>query len=149
MSDEARLRFWMVVLSLVGLGIAGYIAIVERGGGSPVCVAGGGCETVAQSEYSEILGVNVAVVGIVGYVSLLAAALVGDDIGRGAGLLFGMVGFGFSLYLTYLELFVIDAICQWCVASAVVMAVLLALAMVRALHYLGRPSTGWRREGAN
>ena len=60
------------------------------------------------------------------------------DPGRFGGFLGALIGFGFSLYLTYLELFVIDAICQWCVASAVLMALSLAVAATRAFAYAGR-----------
>ena len=60
-------------------------------------------------------------IGIAGYVLILASAAVPGEPGRFGGFVTAMIGFGFSLYLTYLELFVIDAICQWCVASAVLM----------------------------
>ena len=76
--------------------------------------------------------------GIFGYALLLIAALVPGDAGRFGGFLTALVGFGFSAYLTYLELFVIDAICQWCVASAVLMALSLAVAATRAFVYAGR-----------
>ena len=79
-----------------------------------------------------------AAIGISGYVVLLAAALVPGDAGRFGGFLAALVGFGFSAYLTYLELFVIDAICQWCVASAVMMALSLAVAAARAFAYTGQ-----------
>ncbi len=92
---------------------------------------------MANSEYSHIAGVNVAVFGIIGYVLLLAAAAIPGDPGRFGGFLAAVVGFGFSAYLTYLELFVIDAICQWCVASAVLMALLLGLNVARAVAYAG------------
>jgi uncharacterized membrane protein len=59
-------------------------------------------------------------------------------VGRFGGFLTALVGFGFSAYLTYLELFVIDAICQWCVASAILMALSLAVAGTRAFAYGGR-----------
>jgi uncharacterized membrane protein len=101
-------------------------------------VAGGsGCQTVADSSYSHLFGVNVAVFGIGGYVLLLGAALTPGDGGRFAGLLLALVGFGFSAYLTYLELFTIDAICQWCVASAVLMTMELVLNVIRAIGYTG------------
>jgi hypothetical protein len=61
--------------------------------------------------------------------------------GRFGGFLAALVGFGFSAYLTYLELFVIDAICQWCVASAVLMGLSLAVAAARAFAYTGRELT--------
>ena len=103
-----------------------------------MCLAGGhGCETVANSKYSHLAGINVAVIGIGGYVLLLASTLVRGDAGRFSGLLFAAIGFGFSLYLTYLELFVIDAICQWCVGSAVLMTALLAVNAMRAIGYAG------------
>jgi uncharacterized membrane protein len=139
MPTERNLRIAAVVLALIGIGIATYIVIADSGGGAPKCLAGGsGCETVADSHYSHLAGINVAVFGIFGYVVLLAAALVPGDAGRFGGFLAALVGFGFSAYLTYLELFVIDAICQWCVASAVVMSLSLAVAAARAVAYTGR-----------
>jgi uncharacterized membrane protein len=140
--SERNLRIAAVVLALLGLGVATYIAIAESGGGAPKCIAGGGgCETVAASKYSHLAGINVAVLGIAGYVALLVAALVPGDPGRFGGFLGALIGFGFSAYLTYLELFVIDAICQWCVASAVLMTLSLAVAATRAFAYAGHGLT--------
>jgi uncharacterized membrane protein len=136
--SERNLRIAAFVLAVAGIGVATYIAIAESGGGAPKCIAGGGgCETVAESKYADLAGINVAVLGIFGYVLLLVAAIVPGDLGRFGGFLTALIGFGFSLYLTYLELFVIDAICQWCVASAVLMALSLAVAAIRALVYAG------------
>jgi uncharacterized membrane protein len=137
MSENAYRRLGGI-LSLVGLGIAIYITAAEAGGGAPACVAGGhGCQTVADSSYSELAGVNVSVLGIGGYLVLLAAFVMPGDAARFAGLVAALIGFGFSLYLTYLELFTIDAICQWCVASAVVMTAILVVATLRAIRYSG------------
>jgi uncharacterized membrane protein len=138
-STERKLRTAAALLALAGIGVATYIAIAESGGGTPKCLVGGtGCETVAESRYSELAGINVAVIGIFGYALLLAGALVPGDAGRFGGFLTALVGFGFSAYLTYLELFVIDAICQWCVVSAVLMTLSLAVAATRAFAYTGR-----------
>ncbi len=138
---EGTLRAVATFVAAFGIGIAAYIAIADSGGGSPVCLAGGtGCETVANSSYSHLLGVNVAVFGIVGYVVLLAAALLRGDAARMAGFGVSLAGFGFSVYLTYLELFKIEAICQWCVASAVLMTVLFALNAARMVGYVGKPA---------
>jgi uncharacterized membrane protein len=124
-----------------GIGVAVYIAIADSGGGSPVCIAGGrGCETVANSSYSHLLGVNVAVFGIVGYLLLLAAALLRGDAARMAGFGVSLAGFGFSVYLTYIELFKIEAVCQWCVASAVLMTALFGLNAARMVGYVGKPA---------
>lgn len=136
---EGTLRGIATFVAAFGIGVATYIAIADSGGGSPVCLAGGsGCETVANSSYSHLLGVNVAVFGIVGYVLLLAAALLQGDTARMAGFGVSLAGFGFSVYLTYLELFKIEAICQWCVASAVLMTVLFGLNAVRMIGYVGK-----------
>ncbi|HXF00827.1 MAG TPA: vitamin K epoxide reductase family protein [Solirubrobacterales bacterium] len=138
MPRERVLRTVAAALSFAGIGVATYIAIADAGGGSPVCLAGGhGCATVAKSHYSHLAGINVAVFGILGYVLILAAALTPGDLGRFGGFLLAAIGFGFSVYLTYLELFVIDAICHWCVASAVLMALLLAVNATRAFTYAG------------
>ena len=138
MPSETVVRRVAAGIAIAGIGVATYITIADAGGGAPQCLAGGhGCATVAQSHYSHIAGINVAVFGIVGYVLLLAAALTPGDVGRFGGLMGSLIGFGFSFYLTYLELFVIDAICQWCVASAVLMTLLLAVNAVRAFAYAG------------
>ena len=74
--SEGTLRRIATFVATFGIGVATYIAIADSGGGSPVCIAGGGgCETVANSTYSHLLGVNIAVFGIVGYVLLLAASV--------------------------------------------------------------------------
>jgi uncharacterized membrane protein len=122
-----------------GIGVATYIAIADSGGGSPVCIAGGGCQTVADSSYSHLLGVNIAVFGVAGYVLLLAMSLLRGDGARMAGFGISLVGFGYSVYLTYLELFKIEAICQWCVASAALMTILFALCAMRMVGYVGKP----------
>jgi len=132
------LRGVATFLATFGIGVATYIAIADSGGGSPVCVAGGhGCQTVAESSYSHLLGVNIAIFGIGGYVILLGAALLRGDAARMVGFAVALVGFGYSLYLTYLELFTIDAICQWCVASAILMTLLFAANTTRMLAYVG------------
>lgn len=75
--------------------------------------------------------------GIVGYVSLLFCALLRGDGARMTGFGLALIGLGYSVYLTYLELFVIDAICQWCLTSAVVMTALFAINATRMVRYVG------------
>jgi uncharacterized membrane protein len=140
-ASEGTLRRIATFVATFGIGVATYIAIADSGGGSPICLAGGsGCQTVADSTYSHLLGVNIAVFGIVGYVLLLVASLLRGDGARMAGFGVSLVGFGYSVYLTYLELFKIEAVCQWCVASAVLMTVLFGLNAVRMVAYVGRPA---------
>ena len=142
MPSERTLRIAAAAIAIVGIGVATYITIADSGGGAPACLAGGqGCTTVANSPYSHVAGINVAVFGIVGYVLLAIAAATSGDAGRFGGLVLSLVGFGFSAYLTYLELFVIDAICQWCVASAGLMTLLLIVNATRAFGYAGAELT--------
>jgi uncharacterized membrane protein len=138
---EGTLRRIATFIAAFGVGVAAYIAIEAAGGDAPTCLAGSsGCETVANSSYSHLLGVNIAVFGIVGYALLLAVALLRGDAARMAGFGLSLIGFGYSVFLTYLELFKIEAICHWCVASAVLMTVLFGLNAVRMVGYVGRPA---------
>lgn len=137
---EGTLRGIATFASTIGAGVATYIAIADSGGGSPVCVGGShGCETVAESSYSHLFGVNIAIFGIVGYLLLFAAAMARGDGARMAGFVVSLVGFGYSVFLTYLELFVIKAVCQWCVFSAILMTVLFTANAIRMVRYVGTP----------
>ena len=93
---------------------------------------GGGCHTVQQSEYSELAGIPVAVLGLVAYATLLVAAILPGPLGRALGLFTAVVGVGFSAWLTYAELVLIDAVCAWCVSSAVLITLALILTAWRA-----------------
>jgi uncharacterized membrane protein len=136
--NEGTLQRLIAFAAALGVGVAVYIAIADSGGGAPACLAGGsGCQTVADSTYSHLAGVNVAVFGIVGYVLLLASAFFANDAARFGGFVVALGGFGFSVYLTYIELFKIDAICEWCVASAVLMTILFLLNATRLIGYAG------------
>jgi len=126
----------MTALAIIGLAVAAYLAVTKLMGGAPVCGPLQGCETVASSEYSDVLGIPVAVYGVAFSIVLVALsaawwrradrrALLG---GYGLGLLGSLVVAG----LTYLELFVIHAICVYCVVYAVTVVagfVLAAIAM--------------------
>jgi len=140
--SEQRLRIALAGLAIAGLAIATYLTVVHYDGGDPVCLAGGhGCATVQESDYAKTAGLPVPVIGIFGYLTLLLAAALPGDRGRLLGLFAALIGFGFSIYLTYLELFVIDAICQWCIGSAVVMTLSFVVALLRALRFTGLSST--------
>ena len=137
---EGTLRSIATFAATVGVAVAVYIAIADSGGGAPACVGGShGCQTVADSSYSHLLGVNIAIFGAIGYLLLLVAALLRGDVARMGGFVVALGGFGYSVFLTYLELFVIDAICQWCVISAILMTVLFAANAVRMVRYVGTP----------
>ena len=124
-----------LVLSLAGLAVSTYLTVAHFRQGALLCAEGEvvDCGTVTTSEQSELLGIPVAVLGVVGYVLIFASVWVPGDAGRLAGAVLSLAGFGFSAYLTYREIFTIDAICQWCVVSAVLMTVLAVLAVWRLL----------------
>jgi uncharacterized membrane protein len=132
--DDRRLRLAALVLAVLGIGVAGYLTYVHYEGIRPVCGIGGDCEKVQSSEWSELAGIPVALLGLLGYVAILASLLVRREEALIAGALLSLVGCGFSLYLTYRELFTIEAICQWCVASAILMTLLAIVTTVRLLR---------------
>ena len=141
-------RMLIAVLSLIGLFVALYLTAHALGWTGPLVCGIGECETVQGSKWAKVGSVPVAMIGLLGYVALLVLAVLGIQPGRrrsraiGTLLLAGAtVGFAFSVWLTYLEAFVIRAWCQWCVSSAFLMTVIL----VASLPELGRMG---RVEGA-
>ena len=87
------------------------------------------------SKYSELAGVPVALMGLIGYVLILTTLLLPEsETTRFATVAITLGGFGFSAYLTYRELFSIHAICEWCVSSAIIMTILMCLSIWRFLR---------------
>jgi uncharacterized membrane protein len=130
------------VLALLGLGVAGYLAYVETQAVSAICGPVGDCNTVQSSPYARLFGVlHIGVLGVVGYLLILGAwlwkRLRSDRLAMYASLaIFGMAFFGtlFSLYLTYLEPFVIKAVCAWCLSSAVLITLLMLVNVTPAVQ---------------
>ena len=150
---------WLVpVLCLVGLGVAGYLAYVETAQVEAVCGPVGDCNTVQQSDYARLFGVlPIGVLGLAGYVLILLSWLVGQNARPRlkawmslAVLGLCAVGLLFSIYLTFLEPFVIGATCAWCLTSAVIMTALFWLNLAPARAALpvvrGRPQHAKRRK---
>lgn len=123
MTDRA-LRNAAIALALAGVGIASYLVYVHYSGTEPICSISHGCATVQKSSYAKLAGVPVALIGLLGYVAILASLFARGATGRMAGAGMAFVGLGFSGWLTYLEAERIHAWCQWCVGSAVVMTLL-------------------------
>lgn len=136
-------------LVIVGLGVAGYLTYVETQAVPAVCGPVGDCNAVQTSPYAKLFGVlPVGVVGMIGYTAILVAWLWGrfradrlaDYVPLGV-LGMTVLGVSFSVYLTYLELFVIHAVCMWCLASAVIMTLLMLLATPEAVASLAPEET--------
>jgi uncharacterized membrane protein len=128
-----RLRLVSIVVAAIATAIGVYLTWLRHQGDIAPCVAGGGgCEKVADSKYAEIFGLPVSALGAIGGALVLVLAFSEAPRVRVVGAALAVGGAAFSLYLTILELFVIDAICQWCVASAICWG---TLAVVESLRF--------------
>lgn len=125
-----------VLLSVIGLAISLYLTYIYTANKMAICLTGGGCDTVQHSPYAWIMGIPIPTLGAGAYVLLILLGILawGESERQESWLLafFGvsMVGLLFSAYLTYLELFVIHAICSWCVISAVIQLLVFVLAVL-------------------
>ena len=137
---------WLVpVLALAGMAVAAYLASVETSGSEAVCGPVGDCNAVQQSEYSQLLGIHIGVLGLIGY-GLIGALWIVSRVASGRAAdralvliaLGAIAGAAFSTYLTFLEPFVIGATCMWCITSALVMLALLWISV-------GPGYAAWRR----
>lgn len=133
-STDRKLLIAVIVLCVLGIGDAGYLTYVHYAGLKVLCLSSGGCETVQASRWAKLDGIPVSVLGLIGYLGILGSLFIRTEVGRAAGFAIALIGFGFSMYLTYRELFTIKAICQWCVGSAVVMTALVVITAVRFLR---------------
>ena len=129
MSDRA-LRIAVGGLAALGVAVAAYLAYTRYTETAIACTTGG-CEVVQRSEYAELIGIPVVVLGLAAYVFLLSTAFVTLELARLTGAVVAVSGALFAAYLLVAQLFVIDAICQWCVASDVVIALLAVTCVLR------------------
>jgi uncharacterized membrane protein len=132
----------VTVLALIGFFIAAYLLLWKLGLFGELACSSGGCETVQTSEYSDFLGLPVALYGVVGFVAMLVVGLAGVqqrwlERREPTVFLLGLSGAGvaFSAYLTYLEANVIHAWCQWCIASAIIVSSIFAISLVGLLTW--------------
>jgi uncharacterized membrane protein len=135
-------RLWAIaILALLGIGVSAYLLTVHWGWWSAVCFGVGDCQSVNTSRFSEFLGLPVALWGIGSYAAIFLLSLA---VMRGIALewtprllfLLAAMGVAFSIYLTYIELYVIYEVCPWCVLSALI---ILAIAILSALELYAPP----------
>jgi uncharacterized membrane protein len=130
-------RVALLALAVLGALISAYLTWTHFAGLTPVCTGSGeGCETVQSSRYASVLGIPVALLGLIAYGGLIFSTVLWRELGIYLGFLISLVGTLFSGYLTYLEIFVIGALCQWCLASAAIMVAALVCAILAALPLL-------------
>jgi uncharacterized membrane protein len=134
------LRLLMAGLALAGLGIASYLVYTHYSGTRIACSTGG-CETVQQSAYADIFGIPVALLGLLAYAAMLLSVLRDDLYARAATVAVAIAGAIFAVYLVIVQLAVVDAVCQWCMASDALTVVLAALALWRVRPELAEPVT--------
>jgi len=126
----------MIVIALVGIGVTTFLTIAHYDRIAVPCAgANNPCETVQTSIYSHILGIPVALIGLIGYVAITASLLAPDrDLTRLATLAMALFGLIFSGYLTYREAFTLHAYCEWCLSSAGLITLLFIASVVRYLR---------------
>jgi len=129
MSDRG-LRAAVALLALAGAGIAAYLTYAWYAEAAIACTTGG-CETVQSSSYAKLAGIPVPVLGLFGYLSILATALVPRESARTVGAALALAGVAFSGYLLIVQVFAIGALCVWCVASDLTMLLLAAATVAR------------------
>jgi uncharacterized membrane protein len=139
LSDTGVLTIAILVIALVGTVEASYLTYIHYHGLASLPCFGkssghSSCEAVQSSVYSKLAGIPVALLGLLGYITILVTLFIRGEIGRLGGFGVALIGFGFSMYLTYRELFTLKEICEWCVASACLMTALLVLTSIRYLR---------------
>jgi uncharacterized membrane protein len=128
------LRRVMIAITVLGIILTSYLVYVHYSGAKPICTASTACLTVQRSQWSKLAGVPVALIGLIGYIGIFFALLTPDrEISRTAILGMTFVGFAFSGYLTYRELFSIHQVCEECATSAVFMTFLFICSLWRYL----------------
>lgn len=136
---DKKLYWASVALAIIGALIATYMTIYKWTDNNTMCLGSGDCATVNDSAYSEIFGIPVALVGVGGYLAILTVLLL-EKYGKNRffkenGLVtvfgLGVGGFGFTLYLVYVEAFILKAWCPFCVASQITMTILFIITIVR------------------
>jgi len=134
---DKKLYWSAIAVSVIGIAISIYMTIFKLTNNNAMCLGNGGCSTVNASRYSEIYGIPVAVFGLVGYFAIVAALFlearvkIFKEYGNLLACGMALTGVLFTAYLTYLEIYVIKAICPFCVASAVAISLVFIITLIR------------------
>jgi uncharacterized membrane protein len=129
-----------IILAILGIAVSIYMTIYKLTSNDSMCLGSGDCSTVNASRYSEVNGIPVAVIGAIGYAAILAALIL-EKRNRffetnGTMLIFGMslTGFIFTVWLIYVEIALLKALCPFCVTSQITMTILFLLSIVRLIR---------------
>jgi uncharacterized membrane protein len=133
--SQRKLKWAMLAITVLAIALTSYLTYIHYQGLSPVCSLGQSCIKVQTSIWSKLAGVPVALIGLLGYVGILGAQLLPErEETRLALVGMTLVGFGFSIYLTYREIFSIHAICEECATSAFFITLLFIGSVIRYLR---------------
>ena len=131
MSDRI-LRAGLIIVSVAGIGVSAYLTYVHYQPEALVCTGSGGCEAVQDSSYAVLIGVPVAILGLAAWVAALALTIWNSELARTLTAALAIGSLAFVAYLVILQLFVIDAICAWCMVNDLLLVpVLTVLALLR------------------
>ena len=139
---DARLRNISIFLTIIGLIDAVYLTYIKLAHKEAACAGIGDCDAVNSSPYAEIVGIPIALLGAGAYLLILLFLVIGrqKNVLRENSILFvlglSFIGVLYSAYLTYLELFVLHAVCPFCVLSAIVLVLIFVSTLIR---YLKEP----------
>ena len=128
--SDLTLRAASAGLAAVGAAITGYLLYARHTGAELVCTTGG-CETVQSSPYADLLGVPVAALGLAGFLGLVVAAVGRGEWARLGQATLALASCLFGGYLLYIQLAVIHAVCQWCLATDMITTAIAVLALLR------------------
>jgi uncharacterized membrane protein len=137
---DKRLRQITIALAILGLLVSIYMTIFKATNNESMCIGSSGCSEVNNSRYSEINGIPVAVLGVVGYAAILALLFLEQRPGifqqNGTLMFFGisLMGFLFTLYLIYVEVALIKAYCPFCLTSQAVMTIIFIISVIRLIR---------------
>ena len=137
---DKRLTQVTIALTIIGLLVSIYMTIYKIAKIESMCIGNGGCSVVNSSKYSEVNGIPVAVVGMIGYTAILGILWLERKPGffksNGTMMLFGitLIGFLFTVWLIYVEIALIKALCPFCLTSQVVMTLIFILSVVRVVR---------------
>jgi len=135
---DKKLYWVSIVLAALGILVSVYMTIYKLTANNAMCLGSGDCSTVNSSSYSEVYGIPVAFVGVLGYSAILGLLLFQTKAGKffeqnSTMAVFGLclTGFAFTVYLVYLEIFVIKALCPFCITSQITMTILFIITIFR------------------
>jgi uncharacterized membrane protein len=130
--SDRILRVSLLVVAAIGVGVSSYLTYVHYQPAALICTGSGGCETVQDSKYAVLAGIPVAVLGLAAWIAAFLLTLWNSELAQTLTAALALGALAFVTYLVILQLFVIDAICIWCMANDLVLVPLLAvLALLR------------------